>query len=494
NTVDTDNDGLTDCEETTGIDDPSTPLIPADFGVVPGSPSDPNDPCDPIGINTVDTDNDGLTDCEETTGIDDPSTPLNPNDFGVVPGSPSDPNDPCDPIGISTVDTDGDGLTDCEEITGIDDPSTPAVPNGTSDPNDDCDPDPTANPDGDCDGDGIPNGVEGDQDTDGDGIPDLLDIDSDDDGIIDTVEAGANPATPVDSDGDMIPDYLDQDSDDDGILDNVEAQTTDGYIPPSGMDVDGNGLDDAYEVTPGSGEGIDPVNTDGTDNPDYIDTDSDNDGVLDIVEGHDYNGDGIPDVMPSGVDVDNDGVDDAFDGDLTGYGDPNGAAVDDPTDDLPDTDGTEDQDYRDTDDDGDGTPTSDENPDPNGDGDNSDALDSNGNGIPDYLEVNNSTPSVDDLEIFNAVTPNGDGDNDVFTIRNIELFPDNQVRIYNRWGVLVYETQGYGQNGNYFRGVSNGRVTIQQNKLLPVGTYYYVIDYVVNGTTKSRAGYLYIQR
>uniref|UniRef100_UPI0030C8346A T9SS type B sorting domain-containing protein n=1 Tax=Yeosuana marina TaxID=1565536 RepID=UPI0030C8346A len=46
--------------------------------------------------SSVDTDGDGLTDCEETTGIDDPSTPDNPNDF---PGGPiSDPNDPCDPI------------------------------------------------------------------------------------------------------------------------------------------------------------------------------------------------------------------------------------------------------------------------------------------------------------------------------------------------------------------------------------------------------------
>ncbi|MFK7784068.1 MAG: gliding motility-associated C-terminal domain-containing protein, partial [Crocinitomicaceae bacterium] len=90
---------------------------------------------DPIGINTVDTDGDGLTDCEELTGIDDPSTP-------GVPNGPSDPNDPCDPIGINTVDTDGDGLTDCEELTGIDDPSTPLVPSGTSDPDDPCSPRP----------------------------------------------------------------------------------------------------------------------------------------------------------------------------------------------------------------------------------------------------------------------------------------------------------------------------------------------------------------
>ena len=87
--VDTDGDGLTDCEETTGIDDPSTDLDPGDFGVTPDNPSDPNDPCDPIGIDTTDTDGDGLTDCEETTGIDDPSTDLDPGDFGVTPDNPS---------------------------------------------------------------------------------------------------------------------------------------------------------------------------------------------------------------------------------------------------------------------------------------------------------------------------------------------------------------------------------------------------------------------
>ncbi|MCH2195388.1 gliding motility-associated C-terminal domain-containing protein [Kordia sp.] len=466
-----------------------------------GTPTDPNDPCDTnvddISVTqsgdwlAADCDGDGVTNGDE----------LNPPNGGT----PTDPNDSCDsnvddisvtPSGdYLAADCDGDGVTNADELN---------PPNGgtPTDPNDPCDlngddisvAQSTEWLEGDCDGDGIPNEVEGTQDTDADGIADFLDIDSDDDGIIDTVEAGNDPTMPVDTDGDMIPDYLDQDSDDDGILDNVEGQTTDGYIPPSGNDADGNGLDDAYEDSPGSGEGIDPVNTDGTDNPDYTDTDSDNDGALDSVEGHDYDGDGVPDVVPSGEDVDNDGVDDAYDGDLGGYGDPNGASVDDPTDDLPDTDGTEDQDYRDTDDDGDGLPTSDENPDPNGDGDSSDATDANDNGTPDYLEPNNSSTSEDDLEIFNAVTPNGDGDNDVFTIRNIELFPDNQVRIYNRWGVLVYETKGYGQNGNYFTGISNGRVTIQKNKLLPVGTYYYVVDYVANGVNKSRAGYLYIQR
>jgi len=47
----------------------------------------------PVCPAATDTDNDGLTDCEETTGIDDPSTPLDPGTFGVDPMNPSDPND-----------------------------------------------------------------------------------------------------------------------------------------------------------------------------------------------------------------------------------------------------------------------------------------------------------------------------------------------------------------------------------------------------------------
>ena len=48
------------------------------------------------------------------------------------------------------------------------------------------------------------------------------------------------------------------------------------------------------------------------------------------------------------------------------------------------------------------------------------------------------------FEIFNLVTPNGDGLNDYFELRGIENFGPNEVKIYNRWGVLVYETENYG--------------------------------------------------
>jgi len=104
-------------------------------------------------------------------------------------------------------------------------------------------------------------------------------------------------------------------------------------------------------------------------------------------------------------------------------------------------------------------------------------------------------PISGEIDIYQLVTPNGDGDNDVFVIKNIELFPDNTVKIFNRWGVLVFETNGYGQSNKYFKGISNGRTVVNPNAELPVGTYYYVVTYKNNdGITKDKAGYLYLTR
>jgi len=111
-------------------------------------------------------------------------------------------------------------------------------------------------------------------DTDSDGIQNEVDVDDDGDGILDTVEG-----TLTDSDEDGIPNYLDLDSDNDGVLDNIEAQAVLNFIAPSGEDLDGNGLDDAYEF-----DGLTPIDTDSDNVPDYIDLDSDGDGILDNSE------------------------------------------------------------------------------------------------------------------------------------------------------------------------------------------------------------------
>jgi hypothetical protein len=65
--------------------------------------------------------------------------------------------------------------------------------------------------------------------------------------------------------------------------------------------------------------------------------------------------------------------------------------------------------------------------------------------------------------------------------------------IFNRWGVKVWEAKGYNPSNNYFEGRSNGRVTISESDMLPVGTYYYVMEYVDNNNvSKQKAGHIYI--
>lgn len=83
----------------------------------------------------------------------------------------------------------------------------------------------------DADGDMIPDQVEGcDKDTDGDKRPDFQDTDSDGDRILDSVEAGPDPAHPVDSDKDGKPDFQDTDSDGDGVDDGEEDLNGDGLL------------------------------------------------------------------------------------------------------------------------------------------------------------------------------------------------------------------------------------------------------------------------
>ncbi|MGB5699288.1 LamG domain-containing protein, partial [Muriicola sp.] len=106
------------------------------------------------------------------------------------------------------------------------------------------------------------------------------------------------------TDIDGVFDHLDLDSDDDGIPDNIEAQSTSGYQTPSGtVNTSGPeiGLWDNY------GTGLTTENTDNSDLDDYIDTDSDNDGIPDIQEN------GMANAI-SGTDTDNDGLDDIFEG------------------------------------------------------------------------------------------------------------------------------------------------------------------------------------
>ena len=107
-------------------------------------------------------------------------------------------------------------------------------------------------------------------------------------------------------------------------------------------------------------------------------------------------------------------------------------------------------------------------------------------------------PECSPIRVYNAVTPNDDGANDFFKIENIEFtdcFPTNKVEIYNRWGVLVFEVNQYDNNSRVFRGISEGRATVNKSSELPTGTYFYIIEYTNDkGDTLKKDGYLYLTR
>ncbi|MEN9910166.1 MAG: hypothetical protein RLZZ540_3325, partial [Bacteroidota bacterium] len=104
--------------------------------------------------------------------------------------------------------------------------------------------------------------------------------------------------------------------------------------------------------------------------------------------------------------------------------------------------------------------------------------------------------------VHNAFTPNGDGVNEVFKIDNIEdtlCYPENSVEIYNRWGILVFETKGYDNVNKAFKGYSEGRVTVDKSSGLPTGTYFYILSYTSVGLqneiiAKKEQGYLYLSK
>ena len=102
---------------------------------------------------------------------------------------------------------------------------------------------------------------------------------------------------------------------------------------------------------------------------------------------------------------------------------------------------------------------------------------------------------VNKIVPYNGMSVDGDGKNDHFHIGGIERYPNNVVRIYNRWGVKVFETEGYDNVTRVFRGISNGRVTVEQAEKLPQGTYYYVIEYYdSNNNKESLVGWLYLKK
>jgi len=298
----------------------------------------------------VDTNGDGIIDNYTDTDADGFSQNVDANNTGVSGSGNGLGAQDFDADGIPNyldTDSDNDGIPDVVEVGGTDTNNNGAV-DGFVD----------ANADGISDNNFVASAllltgpdvspVDGRADNfpfknmDRDFRPNAYDVDSDGDGIVDVIEAGlpdANLNGIVDgvigtngwsgsvsalvainlrnTDGVGNPDYLDIDSDDDGIPDNIEGMPTATYALPTLTDVDGDGLMLPYDNVPAgfSGSGIFLYDHDGDGIPDYRDLDTDGDGQPDIIEGNDFNLNGMTDdlVTLTGLDTDGDGLDNRFD-------------------------------------------------------------------------------------------------------------------------------------------------------------------------------------
>jgi gliding motility-associated-like protein len=107
--------------------------------------------------------------------------------------------------------------------------------------------------------------------------------------------------------------------------------------------------------------------------------------------------------------------------------------------------------------------------------------DLNGCSIRDSVNVEPERETC--LIIPNAISPNGDLINDEWNIGLIDLYPQVEIKIFNRWGELIWNSaKGYPEPWN---GRSNGR-------LLPVDSYHYIID--LNNGSKPILGNVTIVR
>lgn len=434
--TDSDNDGIADLIEAGGVDNDSDGridnFVDADSKGVDDAvqanalPRFDTDSDGVVDYRDFDSDNDGIPDSIERLGSGIASLPADTDGDGAADYREQDSdndgvNDSVEvgPNVLQPTDTNGDGIPDFQDADIQNLHETPVQPEEPPQLSDHDSDGLVDSEDEDDDNDGLSDAEEGNgsRDSDSDGVPDSLDRDSDNDGVLDSreafeVSASGNVTTVIaDSDGDSVPDYIDLDSDNDGLFDALEAGR--GAISSSGRLASSANVDVAGLPSGSSDELLD---TDGDGVPDMLDLDSDNDGLLDVLEAQnvDLDLDGRLDMF---TDQNADGADDTLSG--------NAAQ-------LLDTDLDRVPDVRDLDSDQDGLSDLSENygvaldQDNNGQIDN--FVDANGDGLDDNIAAsltplldtdNDGLPDSIDLD------SDGDGVGDVTEAGGLDVNQDN---------------------------------------------------------------------
>ena len=493
NTLDCDGDGVTNGTEITDN-------------------TDPQDPCDYVTASQtlatsaawaiLDCDGDGVTNSTEVNNGTNPQDPCNYfpasvtlvptlawtsvdcDGDGVINGTEvtegTDPLDPCDfvlasaTLATSTTwnntDCDGDGVINSTEVSDSTNPLDPCEfvltsITLTAD---------TAWTNADCDGDGVTNGTELSEGTnpldpcsfDLTSVtlsPDStwLNTDCDGDGVINGTEVSdsTNPSDPCNYNPSSVTlvtgsAWNNADCDGDGVLNATEVSDSTNPLDPcdfvlasmtlnpsssfNAADCDGDGVSNGDEIAGGT-DPLDPCSYEVL--------------AVTITQGGDW----------LGVDCDGDGV-------------INGEEVADSTNPLdPCSFVLASQSV---------TPTPAWND-----------LDCDNDGFTNGIEITQGSNPLDscdpktcNLIIPEGFSPNGDGVNDVFEIVGIDGYPGNEIKIFNRWGNLVFEAKPY---TNTWDGTSNFGLRIGGDEL-PSGVYFYILD--LGDGTKPIRGYVHLKR
>jgi gliding motility-associated-like protein len=99
--------------------------------------------------------------------------------------------------------------------------------------------------------------------------------------------------------------------------------------------------------------------------------------------------------------------------------------------------------------------------------------------------VSSNTDTIVCINIMKAFTPNKDGTGDYWQIGDLSCIANAQVKVFSRWGNLVFESKDYKNNWD----------GTEKNKPLPGGTYYYILTVaLINNTTQELKGDVTILR